>query len=248
MKERSLTVIIPAFNEEVQLRKTYETIRESLDGLFSETRIIIVDDGSGDGTPEIADTIAADDAGVTVVHNESPRCLGGVYKQALGMVTTDHVVLVNAKNVPPADSLAEIWRACDTADMIVPYPLNSNERPWIRRVVSRTYTTLISLLFRLRLQYYNHYVVHRTKLARAVDVSTDSYAFQAEMLIKLIHLGYSYREVGIVDNFKDESKSRAFRRNNVIGVARFIWTMFWDITVRRRYRPACGITPGESRI
>jgi hypothetical protein len=65
-----------------------------------------------------------------------------------------------------------------------------------------------------------------------VQVRTDSYAYQAEALIKLIKSGHSYVQVGVRDNFSREGvATKAFKPGNVFGVAAFLGRALWDVYV-----------------
>ncbi|HZO30933.1 MAG TPA: glycosyltransferase, partial [Chloroflexota bacterium] len=56
---RSLTVFVPAYNEVENLASTVETIMRALSVSVEDYEVIVVDDGSTDGTYEVADALAA---------------------------------------------------------------------------------------------------------------------------------------------------------------------------------------------
>jgi hypothetical protein len=87
----------------------------------------------------------------------------------------------------------------------------------------------LNTLFGLNLRYYNHYVLHRKKNLDSIDIYTNSYAFQAEVLIKLIKFGYSYVEVGVRDRFDNDIHTKAFYFRNVLGVMQFFLKMINEI-------------------
>jgi len=67
----SITVIVPAFNEERNLAAAVETVREATADRVSALEIIIVDDNSTDRTGPIADQLASED-GRRAVYRDSP--------------------------------------------------------------------------------------------------------------------------------------------------------------------------------
>ena len=71
---RSLTVFVPAYNEVENLAPTVETIMRALSVSVEDYEVIVVDDGSTDGTDEVADALAARYPEVRVIHN--PRNMG----------------------------------------------------------------------------------------------------------------------------------------------------------------------------
>jgi dolichol-phosphate mannosyltransferase len=225
----SITVIVPARNEARELAHTAEVLRTALTGQFAAWEIVIVNDGSHDRTGAIADALRAADARIRVIHRAQAQNIGAAFRDGAASSAARYITMINAKNVPPASELARVWAARGTADMIIPYALNRRARPWLRRAISRAFVLLLNLLFGLRLRYYNHYVLHQRALAARVPLRTSSYACQAELIIRLLRRGHTYREVGIRDNFNDLRPSRAFSLHNLTGVATFVVRMLADV-------------------
>jgi glycosyltransferase involved in cell wall biosynthesis len=63
-----LTVTIPLYNEAENIPILYARVRNALDALGKRWELVLVDDGSKDGSAALLDRIAADDARVTVLH------------------------------------------------------------------------------------------------------------------------------------------------------------------------------------
>ena len=63
-----LSIIIPVLNEEDNIRELHSSVVNSLESLDREYEILFINDGSTDGTGEILDAIAQDDAHLVVVH------------------------------------------------------------------------------------------------------------------------------------------------------------------------------------
>ncbi len=230
--ENSITVIIPAFNEETSLETTINVVVESVKRNFNEYEIIVLNDGSTDGTGELANELAGMLENVIVVHHREPVGLGGVFKKGLSLARMNYFIRINGKHDIDADNLEKIFKLCGQADLVIPYQMNAGQRPWPRKIVSGAFTAALNMLSGLRLRYYNHYVLHRTEDLRSIDISTDSHAFQAEVLIKLIGGGHTYVEVGVNDNFENDTDSKAFYPKNIIGVAKFLLSIIQDRFLR----------------
>ena len=219
---RSLTVVVAALNEERHVEATVKAALEVGDRYFHDVEVIIVDDGSTDRTADIADGLAAADERVHAIHHPTPTGLGGAFAAGLERATGAQLILLNGKNDTPTDALDKILSYRDAADLVVPYTLNCEERPLHRRLMT----------FGLSLRYYNHSVLYRTDQLRDVELKTRSYAYGAELLVKLLRRGSSFVEVGVVDLFDPNRRTRAFKPANIAGVARFYIDTLRD--VRRR--------------
>ena len=237
--EPTVTVIVAALDEERGLEATVRTVLRAVPRWFSDWEILVFDDGSTDRTGEIADRLASTLPRVIAIHHDEPRCLGGVFKAGLGRARMDHVILLNGKNDTPFEALDRIFSQRGRADLVIPVQANRSARPMLRRVLSRTFVSLLNVSFGLNLRYYNHSVLHRRDLLEAVQIRTSSYAFQAEAIIKLLRSGCSYVEVEVEDRFEADAPTKTFSLSNVFGVACFLATTLYDVhSAPRMDRPS----------
>jgi len=202
---------------------------------FGDYELLLFDDGSTDRTGAIMDELAAaDPRHVRVTHNPTPQNLGGVYKQGIALARMDYILMVPGDNENPGAALQAPFDAIGRADIVLPYPVNSDVRGFVRHLVSRVYVGLLNRLFGLRVRYYNGTVIHRTANLKDLSIKTSSFAYQAEILIKLLCAGKSFVEVPIrIDPPKPGRRSRAFRWRNMVQIGRTLGDLFMDIRVRR---------------
>ena len=205
---------------------------------FGDYELLLFDDGSTDRTGRIMDDLAAaDPRHVRVTHNPAPRNLGGVYKQGIALARMDYVLMVPGDNENPGHALQAPFDAIGRADIVLPYPVNSDVRGPARHLVSRVYVGLLNRLFGLRVRYYNGTVIHRTANLKDLPIQTSSFAYQAEILIKLLCAGKSFVEVPIrIDPPKAGRRSRAFRWKNMVQVGRTLGGLFVDLRLRHLAR------------
>jgi dolichol-phosphate mannosyltransferase len=225
----TLSVIIPALNEEANIAAAVAEVIRVVNNRFADYELLLFDDGSRDRTGEIMDRLAAQNHRIRVTHNPQPRNLGGVYKQGVALAKLDCILMVPGDNENPGDALVPVLDALGKADIVIPYTTNMQVRPWNRRVCSRAYTTLINLLFGHSLRYYNGTSICRTSDLRSIRIRTDSFAYQSEVLLKLLSQGRSYVEVGIQITPPVGSASKALRLRNVISVLKAVLQLFSEI-------------------
>jgi hypothetical protein len=127
-----------------------------------------------------------------------------------------------------------IFQAVGTAPIVAPFTANQAERPWLRRVLSRTFTGTVNTLFGLRLRYFQGPSVYPTALARRIPTTTRGYAFLAEMLIRALAAGHRAVEVPMYIQPRQFGASRAVTVRNVVTSLKTVALVLWDVKVRRR--------------
>lgn len=230
----SLSIVVPARNEEGNLKDCVQTVLGALDGLFTEYEIVIVDDGSTDGTGALGDRLASEIRAVRVVHNPVGTGFAQAYRRGLELATKEYVGLIPGDNEIQPISMRAIFQAVGTASIVAPFTANQADRPWLRRVLSRTFTGTVNTLFGFQLRYFQGPSIYPTALARRIPVTTRGYAFLAEMLIRALSAGHRAVEVPMYIQPRQFGASRAVTVRNVVTSLKTVAVVLWDVRVRRR--------------
>jgi hypothetical protein len=172
--------------------------------------------------------------------------LGGVYKQGVALARFEYVTWAPGDNENPGEALVPVFEAIGKADIVVPYPANMGVRPLSRRVISRSYTLLMNVLFGHWLPYYNGTAVCPTARLRDIEIRTSSFAYHSEILVKLLRSGCSYTTVGINIQPQPNRKSKAFHLRNVVTVVKAIVSLFFEVHFQRApQKPKPAVTPAK---
>ncbi len=230
--DKSITVLIPAYNEQLHLKGTVLTVNKVLAELFKDYEIMIINDNSKDQTGQIAEEMKKGNDRIKVFHNSANKGLGYNYRRGIQLASKEYFGWVPGDNDIKEESISNIFSNVGETDIIIPYTSNPKARTLFRRLVSSMYTNMLNLLFGLNIRYYNGIAVYRTEVVRKVKVVTNSFAFQAGILIKLLKRGHTYKEVPM--KIKGVEQSSLFRINNLVNVARTIVKLFYDLRIRRR--------------
>lgn len=225
----SITVIVPAYNEEPNLAQTVNDIVPILEKEFHDFEILIFNDCSTDRTGAIADELAGKHKKVKVIHNPTNMNLGYNYKKGVELATKDYVIMVPGDSETTNDSFHVMFEMLGKADIVIPHTINTEVRTMSRRILSRAYTALMNVLFGLRLKYFNGTVIHKRTVIQSIKIETDSFAYQAEALIKLIKKGHTYAEVGMWLKERGGGESKALRLKNITRVLKAIAQLFRQI-------------------
>ena len=110
-----ISIIIPVYNAESTLS---DTVRAVLQQSWSDLELILVNDGSRDGSGALCDRFAAEDARIRVFHQEN-RGVSAARNLGLSQVSGEYVTFLDADDVIPQDYLQVLRDACTGADIAV---------------------------------------------------------------------------------------------------------------------------------
>jgi len=114
---KSLTIVIPAYNEQNRLPATLRTVLAYLDGQKVESaEVVVVNDGSRDGTAQVALDAAKADPRVRLVENPGNRGKGYAVRHGLQEAKGDWVLFTDADLSAPIDELGKLASAVESQD------------------------------------------------------------------------------------------------------------------------------------
>jgi dolichol-phosphate mannosyltransferase len=199
-------VIVPTYNEIESLEAVVGRIRRSL----PQADVLVVDDSSPDGTGNLADRLANDDPGVSVLHRTEKAGLGRAYLAGFETaLARDYrfVVEIDADGShDPAELPAMLEAARGGADLVIGsrWVAGGSVRnwPWIRQAISRAGNGYARTVLRSRIRDITAgFRVYRADALRSLDlaaVSSQGYCFQVELAWRLERAGKRVLEHPIV--------------------------------------------------
>ncbi len=241
----SLSVFVPAHNEAENLEGAIRDVRGAAEERFPDFEILLVDDGSTDGTAEVADSLARSNRRIRVIHNPTKRGIAAGYRTALGLATKEYFAFIPGDREINANSIRAIFQAVGSADLVVPYHANREARAWHRRVMTWVSTTLLNVLFVRRLRYYQGPTVYPTSLARTLPSHSRGFFFLTEMLVHALDGGCSYVEVGLLHQERAFGTSKAVTPANILMALQAIFGAWWTLRIRRARRTALPLVGNE---
>lgn len=215
---KTITIIVPALNEEANIRHTYHEIMNVLHGQFEDYEILIFNDGSVDKTGDIINELANENPHVKAIHNETNMGIGYNYLTGIKMARMDYTILIPGDNEYLSSSIKKMFKFTGCADIVTSFSINMESRPYIRRILSRLYTLLINTIFNLELNYYNGMVIHRRDILQKSDAATFGFAYQSLILTQLLRSGCTFIEVGVYLRSRNAGRSTALKLKNVVSV------------------------------
>ena len=125
----TVSIVMPAFNEEMTVKATITEMRELLTGAGISAEFIVVDDGSQDDTARQAKT-----GGARVIQHRSNRGYGASLKTGIAEASYDNIVITDADGTYPAHYLPQMLEELEHVDMVVGARTGNNVHiPLVRR-------------------------------------------------------------------------------------------------------------------
>jgi glycosyltransferase involved in cell wall biosynthesis len=217
--ERTLSVIIPAYNEAENIMATLENITTALEPLALPHEILVIDDGSRDQTAAIVESARRRYPAVRLLKNERNMGFGWSYRRGVEAASLAHIVMVHGDNAWGWATLREFFGHTGEADVIIGYTRDMlKSRTWARTGISKTFTLLVNLITWRHLRYYNGLQIHQAPILKSLQIESRGYGFQAEVLVKALRLTRTYIEVPMDLIEREKGESKAFRMKNVVDV------------------------------
>ena len=184
-----VTVVLPAHNEEENLAEAVREAIAAAEPVSRRQEVVVVDDGSTDGTAALAAALAATDSRVRVVQHEHNRGYGCAVRSGIGAARMDWVLLTDADLQFDLSQLSEFVPHTTEAQLVVGYRAKRND-PLMRRLNARGWNALIHTLFHLPVRDVDAaFKLIRRDTLDGVDFVATGAAIDTELLAKATRNG-----------------------------------------------------------
>jgi len=211
--EPSLSIVLPCLDEAERLPGTLAAYLAHFPPDRVEVELIVVDDGSTDGTTAIADQIAAADPRVRVVRTTRNHGKGYAVRTGIQASLGEVVVFTDADGSYGPEQLERVMAALDRAPVAIGARLGSQAGagPPLRRLASRVFNRVMRLL--LGLPFHDTQCGLKGFRRGAAEATfrrakVDGFAFDAEALWIARRLGIEVVEVPVRAEERQGSKVR----------------------------------------
>ncbi|HDZ20243.1 hypothetical protein LCGC14_0018430 [marine sediment metagenome] len=207
---------MPALNEEQGLRGAVTDTLAALDQAGVVGELLIVNDGSSDGTGPLAEQLAQGDSRVTVLHHERPMGLGRSFWDGVARAQYDAVVMYPGDNEMLPGEMLLYLDELRNVDMVIPFIANTaTARSRVRNFISGVYMFFVRTMLGLKVRHSNGTVLYRRSILKDIDLRNNGYLYQTELLAKTIGRGYLYAEVPYYIQPRHAGKSKAVSIGNI---------------------------------
>ncbi len=213
----ALVVVVPCYNEEANIDQTVCAIREVASELPLEVEVLLIDDGSSDGTKAKIESLC-ERYGYSAIYNEKNRGVGWSLLEAYKRIDpTRWVTIMPGDNEIDFASIKGFVAMRSDFDLILGYLQNPVIRPLGRRLFSVAYMRTVQILYGFSFRYLNGMKLFRAGVFQGIDVEASGHAFNSELIAKAILRNPSLRigEVPFVARGRATGNSKAIRPSAV---------------------------------
>jgi glycosyltransferase involved in cell wall biosynthesis len=186
-----------AYREAANLEAVTHELRDALVALGRPYELLIIDDGSDDGTGALADRLAGELSGVRAVHHPTNLGLGAVYRTGFAEARRELLSFFPADGQFAASILGRFLPLMDAHDFVLGYLPPASRSPW-GRFLSWAERALYRALFGPLPRFQGVLLFRRSVCQRLPLVSSGrGWAVLMELIIRASRAGYRMRSVPI---------------------------------------------------
>lgn len=218
MGER-LTVLIPCLNEERNLEATVRDIQAVVPDLDVDVEILMIDDGSTDGTERVMQELCDRYDNCRYRQNPENLGLGRTVLDTHEVVPPDTwLTIIPGDNEFIFESIRNHLAVRHEYDFILGYVQNQVIRPFRRRVASAAFRNVIKHLYGYDYRYLNGFLMYRAADVQGIEVVSGGHAFVPELLAKaqLRRPELRIGEVAFWERGRRHGASNAFKPGSVV--------------------------------
>ncbi len=224
-----LTYFFPAHNEEANLEGLVAEALATLPALAGEFEIIIVNDGSRDGTQRIADELTAAHPGIVrAVHHPTNLGYGAALRSGFAAARHDVITFTDGDRQFRVEDLGRLlgrMAAPDRPEVVAGYRIKRAD-PLVRTLYARLYRLANRIFFGLRVRDVDCACkAFRRAALEGIHVESGGAFFSAELLIKLGASGRVIAEVGVPHYARTAGSASGARPSVVFRAVRDFWAL-----------------------
>jgi hypothetical protein len=231
-----LSVVIPAYNEENGIAEIAErvlSVRESLQASGVDSlELLVVDDGSADGTARVAEGIA----GVRLIQHEKNRGYGAALKTGFSKANGELIGFLDADGTYPPEYFPKLCeKALNGSELVIGTRLSGTDSkmPMTRRIGNFFFATLLTLLGRQKVSdSASGMRVFKRSILERIYPLPDGLNLTPVMSTRAVHEGIQMAEVPIPYDERVGNSKLSVVRDGSLFLQSMVWTVLTYNPVR----------------
>lgn len=193
----SLTLILPAFNEEGSIEKAVRRASTALGKYCSEFEIIVVNDGSSDGTAAILEELRRDCPTLRVVHHPYNLGYGAALCSGIYSARCRHISFMDSDLQFDPEEIHGLLRWADDYDIVAGYRVDRAD-PWFRKLNAWAWNNLVTLVLGIKVRDIDcAFKVFRREVFDAIKLESVGAMVNTEIFARAKTFGFTVREIPV---------------------------------------------------
>ena len=193
----SLSVILPAHNEEQVIADTVSSVCATLAGWTQDFEVIVVNDGSIDNTGAILTGLAELEPRLRIITHPVNQGYGAALVSGFESVSKDLAFFMDSDGQFEIQDLADFFPYLAEYDAVLGYRIQRQDT-WLRKLNAWGWKQVVRLVLGVRVRDLDcAFKLYRAEFLQRHHFETRGAMINAEMVYKFIHDGYTFKEVGV---------------------------------------------------
>ena len=193
----ALSLVFPVFDEERTIGTVIETALAAAEKLTHEFEIVVVDDGSRDGSARVIDLWRTRDERVRLVRHSANTGYGAALRSGLREASGELVFFSDADLQFDLGELGALLAHADEFDIVAGYRFPRRD-PWPRALIAATWGLIVRVLFGLRVRDIDcAFKVFRRPILDTIPIHSLGAFVNTEILVRARSRGASIRQVPV---------------------------------------------------
>lgn len=216
LKINKLSVFFPTYNEEENISKVVGNTKKVLEKVTNTWEIIIVNDGSKDGTRKVAEKLSKNDKRIRVINHKVNRGYGGALKTGFKAAKYPWVAFTDSDGQFDFSEIEKLIVHKDKADLILGYRLQRADS-LARKIYTFIWALIPRVIFGMKVKDYScgFKMIKKEVFVSVQPLVGEEKVTQIELLVKAQRKGFKFVEVG-VHHYPREHGSQTGANLNVV--------------------------------
>jgi len=233
----SISAFFPCYNDEATIASMVNLALVTIDKVGAEGEVIVIDDGSSDGSPQVLKELQAEQPRLRVITHEQNRGYGGALLSGFGAATREWVFYTDGDaQFDPAELEQLVAKAGPDIDVVQGWKIRRADNV-VRRVIGRVYHRSVSLMFGLKIRDTDcDFRLIRREVLDRITLEHTSGVICVELVRKLQDAGARFVEVPVHHYPRLHGQSQFFRVPAVASTAKDLLSLWLSLVVLKGRR------------
>ncbi len=203
----SLSVVMPAYNEEKVIEKVVRESAEILNNICKDWELIIVNDGSIDKTEEILKNLEKEIKKLKILSYYPNKGYANALREGFKTAKFDYIFYTDSDGQFDLSEIKNYFPLIYENDMVVGYRIKRND-PYLRKFTSKVYNLMQKFYLKIRAKDINcAFKIFRASFLKSIPLFSEHFLIDAEFFLRANEVGARYVEVPVQHLKRKEGKS-----------------------------------------